>query len=194
LKGLGASALVARAEVDAGAAKVTATTGCRIDKLKVAQGTVSFDRLDDALPMPIDPKAEPALNLAPVLEDIDRYELEVTGLAAGTYEVTVDGQLAEKFSADELAKGVNLANTAGPITTQARDLLKLVFEKNNLFFHRWRDIQLYEFPKWAQGQDVETKRTQELARLDQEIAEREKQIDEYRQPRPHHFEIKPASR
>jgi GDSL-like lipase/acylhydrolase family protein len=193
LKGLGASALVSRAEIDAEASKVAAAAGCRVEKLKASKNGVSFERIDEALPMPIDPKAEPALKLAPVLDDLDQYELKVTGLAPGTYDVTIDGQPAQKVNADDLAKGVNLANAVGPITEQAREVLKLVFEKNNLYFHRWRDVQLYDFPKWAQGQEIETKRAEELAREDQEIAAREKQIDEARRVRPHRFEVKPAA-
>ena len=66
LKELGASALVSRAEIDSAAKKVVAAAACRIEKLKVADGVISFDRLDDALPMPIDPAAEAVLKLAPI--------------------------------------------------------------------------------------------------------------------------------
>ena len=164
LKGLGAPALVSRAEIDGAAGKVLASEGCRITNLKAEQGTVAFDRLDDALPMPIDPKAEPALKLAPILQDLDQYELKVTGLPAGNYELSIDGESVGKASSEDLAKGWNLATTAGPITKQAREVLALVFQKNNLFFQRWRTVQLYEFPGWAQSPEAESKRTAELAR------------------------------
>ena len=194
LKGLDAPALVSRAELDCGASKVAATEACRISNLKVINGGVSFDRLDDALPMPIDSKAEPALNLAPILDDLDRYELKVTGLASGTYELNIDGEPAGDFSADELAKGANLAVKAGPITKQARDVLRLVFEKNNVYFNRWRNVQLFQFPDWAQGPEVDAKRKAELARLDQQIADLEGQIDTARKPASRRFELKRASR
>jgi hypothetical protein len=193
LKGLGAQPVVSRAEIDAKAGKVSGASGCRVENLKAANGGVSFERVDDALPMPIDPRAEAALKLAPVLEDLDQYELRVSGLAPGNYEVAIDGQAATKATADELAKGVNLADAGGPITEQAREVLKLVFDKNNEYFHRWREVQLYEFPKWAKGGEIEAKRTEELARLDKEIAAREEQIDQARRVRPHRFEIKAAA-
>src|ERR1039457_3580263 len=151
LKALGAPALVSRAELDGAAGKVLASEGCQITNLKADQGTVAFDRVDAALPMPIDPKAEPALKLAPILQDLDRYELQVTGLPAGTYELSIDGESVGKASSEDLAKGWNLATTAGPITKQAQEVLALVFQKNNLFFQRWRSVQLYEFPTWAQS-------------------------------------------
>jgi lysophospholipase L1-like esterase len=190
LKGLGATPLVSRAEIDGAAGKVLASEGCRITNLKAEQGTVAFDRSDDALPMPIDPKAEPALKLAPILQDLDQYELKVAGLPAGTYELSIDGESVGKASNDDLAKGWNLATTAGPITKQAQEVLALVFQKNNLFYQRWRAVQLYEFPGWAQSPEGETKRTAELARLDSQIAEAEAQIDTARKPKSHHFELR----
>jgi lysophospholipase L1-like esterase len=190
LKGLGAPALVSRAEIDGAAGKVVAAEGCRLNNLKADQGTVAFDRSDDALPMPVDPPAEPALKLAPILQDLDRYELQVTGLPAGSYELSIDGEPAGKSSSEELAKGWNLATSAGPITKQAREVLTQVFTKNNLYFQRWRNIQLYEFPDWAQSPEVESKRAAELARLDAQIAQIEAQIDAVRQPKSHHFELR----
>ncbi len=192
LKGLGASALVSRAEIDGAAKKVIAEDACRIKKLKIADGVISFDRLDDALPMPIDPPAEPALKLAPILDDLNRYELRITGLAAGNYELSIDGEPVGKASAEELEKGWNLAANAGPITKQGQELLKLVFKKNNIFFDRWRNVQLYSFPAWALSPAVESRRSAEVARLDKQIAEDEAQIDNLRKPKSHHFELKPA--
>jgi hypothetical protein len=111
-------------------------------------------------------------------------------LAAGQYEVVIDSEPAGKASADELAKGWNLANAPGPIRQQSRQVLKLVFEKNNAYFKRWREIQLFNAPGWLQGSEVEAKRQAELARLDKEVATLEAQIDKARQPRSHHFEVK----
>jgi len=193
LKGLGAEPMVSRAEIDATAKKVTASERCRISELKFLQGAgLSFERLDEALPMPVDTRAEAALKLAPVLEDLDRYELRVSGLTGGSYEVKIDGESAGKVSSGELGRGWNLANAHGPITQQARDVLKLVFEKNDLFFRRWRDIQLFNFPAWAQGAEIETVRMKAIEKADQQIAEREGEIDKLRRPKTHRFELTPA--
>jgi lysophospholipase L1-like esterase len=190
LKVLGAPALVSGAKIDGAAGKVLAAEGCRVANLKSNKGTVSFDRSDDALPMPVDPKAEAALKLAPILQDLNRYELQVTGLPEGTYELSINGEPAGKVSSEDLAKGWNLATSAGPITKQAQEVLALVFQKNNLFFQRWRTVQLFEFPAWSQSPEAESKRTAELARLDKQIAEIEAQIDAVRRPKSHHFELR----
>ena len=192
LKQMDAPALVSRAEIDASKKSVTAATGCRVEHLEVTDGTVRFDRLDDALPMPVDVRAEPALALAPVLTDLDRFELRVSGLPDGTYAVTIDGEAAGKVGADVLRTGWNLANAGGPITKQSREVLQLVFRKNELYFNRWRNVQLYSFPNWAKGADLDASRAAELKRLDGEIAEAEVRLDALRKPVIHRFEIKPA--
>lgn len=192
LKGLGASAMVSRVEIDRAGSKVSAAEGCRVTNLKVAGDSITFDRLDEALPMPIDPRAEPALKLAPVLAELDRYELLITGLPAGDYEVLIDDDSAARTTADELGKGLNLATKAGSVTAQAQEVLRLVFEKNNVFFNRWRNVQLFEFPAWAKGPESDAKRDAELKRLDDQIVELEKQIDAARQPKLRHFELKRA--
>jgi len=193
LKGLDAPAFVSRADIDGAAGKLRTAEGCRVENLKVSEGAISFDRLDEALPMPIDPKAERALKLAPILADLSRYELRVTGLPAGSYEVAIDGEVAVKLDSEELAKGCNLTTTAGPITEQGRQLLRLVVEKNNVFYKRWRDVQLYPLPTWAQCPESEAGRSAEVARLDREIAGQEARIDEVRRPKPHQFTVKRAA-
>jgi hypothetical protein len=194
LKGLSAPALVSRAEIDATGKKITSSEACRISQLKSSDsGSLSFERLDDSLPMPVDSRAEPALKLAPVLADLDLYELRVTGLPAGKYTVKIDAEESETVTSDQLASGWNMANGPGPVQKQARELLKLVFEKNDLFFNRWRNVQLYGFPAWAEGPEVENARKKALAKLDEQIAEKESEIEKLRKPKVHQFEIKLAN-
>ena len=193
LKGLGATPLVATATIDAVNHKVESTAGCKVSHVKGSESGLSFDRLDDALPMPIDERAEAALKLAPILEDLDQLNLKVTGLAAGDYDVTIDGTAAGRVSSETLARGWNFAAIQGPIRQQAGEVLKLVFEKNNIYFHRWREVQLFGFPSWAQGSEVEGKRAQAMAAIDKQIAELEQRINQARLPKSHHFELKRAA-
>ena len=190
LKALGASALVSRVEINSATKTVVAAEACRIEKLTVADGVIRFERSDDVLPMPIPPEAMPALKLAPILDNLNRYELQVTGLAPGSYELSIDGEAVTKLTAAELAKGWNLAASTGPITRQGQELLQQIKEKDELFYSRWRKVQLFEVPEWAQK--PADARTAELARLDQKIAEAEAQIDKLRHPHPHHFDLKPV--
>ena len=109
--------------------------------------------------------------------------MKVTGLQAGTYEVKIDGVSAGKVSTEELGRGWNFANAPGPISEQAGRVLKGVFEKNNVYYKRWRAVQLFEFPKWARVSGTEEARAAELARLDKEIEKMEAEINEDRKPK-----------
>jgi hypothetical protein len=190
LKGVGAQAEVSEAVISLPGGTVAASDHCAISNVKVADGGLSFDRLDECLPMPIDARAEAALKLAPVLDDLSRYQLRVTGLAAGNYEVKIDGEAATRASSEKLAEGLNLSDLPGPITAQGRKILDLVFHKNDVFFRRWRDVQLYSLPSWADNPTSAEWRKAELAKLDRQIGELESQIDDARKPVVHHFEIK----
>jgi len=194
LKGLGAEAAVARAELDGAGGKCLATENCKVDHVTLNNGALAFDRLDEALPMPIDQRAEPALKLAPVLDELSRYLLVVKGLPAGEYEVKIDGQVVAKVSHETLAAGWNCSTQAGPITSQAQKVLSLVFKKNDVFFRRWREVQLASLPAWAQNSASEAGRQTELAKLDQAVAELENEINQARRPVSHHFEVVPAGR
>lgn len=189
LKGLGATPMVSKAEVNH-SAKSASGELCKIQNLKFEENSCTFDRLDEALPMPIDPRAEPALKLAPILADLDRYELKITSLPAGNYELFIDGEPATRASSEELSTGINLAGQDNAITKQARQVLDLIIKKNNIYFTRWRNVQLFDFPNWAQGPESEKLRAAELSRLDAQIAELEGQIDSLRKPRVQHFELK----
>lgn len=191
LKGLGATPMVSRFDIDAPARKSN-SEGCRVENLQVSGGNVSFESQDQALPMPIDPRAEPALKLAPILQDLDQYELRIAGLPAGNYELSIDGEPVGKTTSEQLTQGWNLANQPSPITKQAQRVLDLVFRKNNLYFNRWRNVQLYVFPEWARSPETESLQAAELAKLDQQIADVEAEIESARKPVAHHFEIKPA--
>ena len=181
LKGLGATPLVSTASIDAAGVRVQAVEGCQVTNLQVASGVLSFDRLDVALPMPIDRRAEVALKLAPIIDDLDRYELKVEGLKADSYQLSIDGEAAGTVTNAALAKGWNMALTKGPIDKQAQDLLQLVFKKNDVYASRWQ-----------RGQ-VDPQRQAELPKLDEEIATLETQINATREPKPHHFELKPVA-
>jgi lysophospholipase L1-like esterase len=183
LKGLSATSLVSSADFDVARVmrgKLLGARQCRISGVKYAGGVLSFDRLDAALPMPIDPRATAAVDLAPVLDDLSRYLLTVAGLKAERYEVSIDGAAVATVAAPDLAKGWNMATAATPAATQALQVLDLVFKKNQVYYERWRKVQL------ASGAP------ERLAELDRQIADLETQIDRARQPVSHHFELKPV--
>jgi len=182
LKGLNAPALVSCAGIDGTSGKVTCEKQCAVTHVKAAGEALSFDRLDAALPMPIDTRAAAALKLAPVTDDLNLYMLKVSGLKAASYDVAIDGVKVATLAKEDLDKGFNLATVATPSEQQALKVLDLVFKKNNVYFERWRKVQL------ANGTP------ERLAELDKQIADFEAQIEVARKPIVHHFEVTPVSK
>lgn len=167
LKGLGAPRDISAADVRVNGfmgRKSVRTSNCIVANLKFAEGVLSFDRTDGALPMPIDARAEAALKLADIQKDLNRCELKVTGLKAALYEVKIDGAPVGKVSGEDLVKGWNMATVSTPMSKQALLVLDLVFKKN------------------------------EISAQDKQITVAEAQIDEARQPKCHHFELTPADK
>ena len=191
LKALGAPAAVSGVELTA-AGKVVASSGCQVTEVKAEAGSLSFIRKDETLPMPFSLQNEAATKLIPVLADLSRYELKITGLTAAKYQLLIDDKPAAMFTAQELAAGCNLTLTAGPITEQARQLWVTVVAKNNAFYKRWRDVQLYVPADWSKWPGFEDARTKELAKLDGQVAELEAKIDTLRQTTAHKFVLKPS--
>ena len=166
--------------------KLVAAEQCAITNLKLEKDALTFDRADECLPMPVDQRAFDALQYLPVHEMLSKYELKIIGLTEERYALYVDEQPASGdpqpdaiLSRKELERGCNLTLRAGPITEQAKQVLKLVLKKNELCRAVW-DAQIHG-PK----AHVET--------YTPKLAEAEAKLDEVRQPKPHHFKLVPIN-
>ena len=167
LKGLGATGDVSSADLRVNGflgRKSARTKNCSVANVKFDGGVLSFDRTDGALPMPIDARAEAALKLVDIQNDLNRYELKVAGLKAALYEVKIDGAPVGKVARANLATGWNMATVTTPMSRQALQVLDMVFKKN------------------------------EMPSMGNQIVEMEAQIDSARQPKCHHFELTPAEK
>ncbi len=138
LKAFKADGLVSEIVLDAGNLTVTTATKAVVRELSFANGVLSFRRLDESLPFPIDPSARPALALdipstAGTLKDLfelSRYLTTVKNIPAGTYELAIDGEKVAMVTADQLARGFDAGLLdKGPVAAQARHLLEAV--RNN---------------------------------------------------------------
>lgn len=165
-------------EVDA-AGKVAVQQGVEIRAVGAAP--LRFTALDRRLPAPPVPRHAP--------QGADQFiarTLRVTGLAAGKYELTIDGQPVATATAAAWAAGVTLAR--GPEFDQAEALRQTINEKNVLFFHRWRpqnETYLFLFRKGEQGNNAV-----EIPMFDPLIAEKEAQIARLKLPVKHDYALK----
>jgi hypothetical protein len=169
--------------IDARSGRIGKTEGCKITDVKREKGGVTFTRLDDALVFPIQPAARPALAVTPVVDDLDRYLLQVTNLPAGTYQVNVNGTPLETVSQADLSDGVNLANFDSPLMDQGQQILAKVYDKNNLYFNEWRNVSL--------GKDPDDVKQSKIADLSKQIQDDEDQINELRKPKAFQISVVP---
>jgi lysophospholipase L1-like esterase len=87
----------------------------------------SWKCLEASLPFPVGRDAEPALGLIPFQQDLNEESLQVRGLEAGHYVLTIDGVEAGRFSSVELGQGIGLSrNASTPQYQQSRQVLRLL--------------------------------------------------------------------
>ncbi len=132
LKGLGAPADVSSAAISAQSGRAVSASGCAISDLKATDGGIEFTRLDEGLPLNIEPLWQLNFRFIPFPEELNRYMLAVTDLTPGRYEVRAGGRLVGTWDEKQLAAGVNLGSATpdgwvpgGPWDAQAHLLKRL---------------------------------------------------------------------
>ena len=192
LTGMKAPSLVSHVGIDRnafGAGSGSKVMGCTISQESKTDDGVAFDRLDQALPLPIQADWVSLLPYVNQLSDLNRYELLVTGLAQGSYSIKVDGVEVGRHSSEELASGVNLGNvTKGPIYDQAQKVFQAINQKNAMVHQRFRGVVMFAAPDWLADVAAERK-PKELVRRMELIAAKQAEIHAMAQPVKRHFEI-----
>jgi len=190
LTGLKEPALVSDVAIEG----TTATAkNCKVQDVAASDGALTFTRTDAALPLPVQKDWLPMLPYMNEMKDLNWYGLTVKGLKEGTYSVSIDGVAVAKFSAQELAAGVNLGNlTSGPVFDQANKVLAAINDKNKIVHGRFRGILLGGDQYWntAAGQK---RKPEELARRMEEINAAQAAIYKLATPAARKFEVKPAN-
>ena len=121
----GVSPVVSEVCIDAAKGEISACENAAVSDLAVQDGRVSFSLLENALPYPIDPSAREAVVELKVAERLNRETLAVAGLEEGDYALLIDGAEVGRYSAEELAAGVNLAfNEKTPQYAQAQSVAR----------------------------------------------------------------------
>lgn len=138
LAGLKATGEVSSATLS-GDGKVVEAKGCKISDAKSSGGTLSFTRLDEVGPWPIIPAAKTAAQLRPQLLDLSKYELKVSGLADGSYKVSINGKPAATVTAKELAAGWNITTAFdSELGQRATMILGLISKLESPLNNAWR--------------------------------------------------------
>jgi hypothetical protein len=139
-----APSLVSSVVLDTNPRNVISTENTNVTDFAV-EDTISWNQLDWALPMPLDPNDQ-ALNLAArhsgFAARLNRQMVTLHNLPAGTWQLSIDQKPIEKFSAAALQAGVNLAEYDTPMAGQARRVHELTLRRTRVKNARWREIQV----------------------------------------------------
>jgi lysophospholipase L1-like esterase len=137
---------VATVSVNAHKKKADQEVNCKIDKIAAGKGRVEFDALETALPMVVPDEAKPALRLVPFEGQFNQEIVKVAGLKKGTYELKIDESSIGEYSAEELQKGVDIAeNPATPQYQQSAEVTRINTDRTKTAA-RIRDIVAVKYP------------------------------------------------
>jgi len=191
--------LVSAVEIDAGTGKVITADNCKVTDVDAKADRVQFERQDGALPF-FPAGAESILKVTPIRDELNDYRLKVTGLKDGKYSVLLGGKKVADFNADQLAKGVNLAEvalTTGPVADQVKTVVATVQAKNDYYHNRiFRGVTLANVPDWlaVDAKYVEDKRQAAVADRMAKLPEFDAAIEKALQIKPHLVEIVPVEK
>ncbi len=141
LKSWQAPALVSSVAIDASVKLSADSVNTDITELTRSKGKIpskiSWTQIDKALPLPFaPPELDPVLALvlkdSDIIAALDQETLTVHALTSGTYDLLIDGRKIGSFTADQLAKGINLATLETPMLEQARRVAFDTEKVNNL--------------------------------------------------------------
>jgi lysophospholipase L1-like esterase len=197
LKGLKFPAVVAAVEIDADKGSAKTTKGCTVAQLGTKDGGLAWEQCDDALPF-FPPEATGILKWAPILDELNDYRLKVTGLKDGKYEVRLGGKTVATYTADELAKGVNLAAPAlkdGPIADQVKAVKAAVEKKNKYHLDNvFRGVVRAPVPDWLKlsAQEIEQKKEAAFQERMAKMPELDADVRKALEMKAHTVEVVPA--
>ena len=195
LKAWNARPIVAAVTIDAAKGKVTQAEFTKITDFH-ADHPLVWTETDDALPLPLVPMLANdkdhtlalAIQSSDIVAALNQEPLTVTGLASGNYKLTIDGEAFGTYSAQDLAKGVNLAVLNTPMAQQAMEVRTLTSQHVDLHQYRWRSIQV---PMLNTGNVPHLDEAlQGLDALEGDLVAKQ---HEAAQPHPHVFQLVPAA-
>jgi len=136
--------VVTAVEIDAVQKKVGQQNNTEVTGLQGAEN-LEWSQRDKALPMPLDLKDEVmrlAIHSSDFLETLDRQILKVSGLKASRYQLEIEGVNLGRFTKDQLAAGINLAELPTPMLKQSLEVHELTLKHNSIHGARMKELQV----------------------------------------------------
>jgi lysophospholipase L1-like esterase len=94
------------------------------------------------LPWPDPAPSETLRRVGPEIAELGNVKLKVTGLPTGTFTVTLNGASAGEFTAERLNDGISLGGLFAQAAASSQALAALIRQRADLFFMRWRQIEV----------------------------------------------------
>ena len=85
------------------------TRNCSVEQLNVSNGNIRFFCKERSLPFPVEQGAAPALHWIPFEQELNRETIRMQQLQEGAYDFYIDSVHIGRFTKEELAKGIDLA-------------------------------------------------------------------------------------
>ncbi|MGC8561517.1 MAG: hypothetical protein ACP5O1_12700, partial [Phycisphaerae bacterium] len=177
LKAWHATPIVSAVDINGG--RLVSAQNTKVRDLS-SHGGLQWTQMDQSLPMPMmtlhenwpqfpflhlwpaprpyftykNPLASAVLKLTHLYRKLDQEMLRVHGLAAGRYQLKINGQLVGTFSTGQLSHGINLAKYKTPMLVQAYHVQHMLWHLTEERFDVWRHIQLPiegYYPYWARS-------------------------------------------
>ena len=186
LKGWNAPALVSAVTIDAKAGSAVQAENATVSERQEDGTALRWTELENGLPLPLiksNAGTDLLLRVTDIEEALNEEPLRVTGLAAGQYMLTIDGQRTGTFSAEDLERGVNLAEYNTPMRQQAQRVSWMVRDRDEAHYIHLR----------MRVRNADTGGEDGADRLQAFEDSLEDSIYAEAAPVPHRFELKPAS-
>ncbi len=183
-----APSIVSEVEINGSTGTLTRAENAAVDSIGIVSSALEWNETDQALPMPLETDDETislALQHSGFTDALNREILKVSGLAAGRYNLRIDGEVIGAFDAAELAEGVNLSTRKTPMSRQAQTVLDLTYRRNHLRFARMMmvDRALRDYHPAKLDTAVEA-----LESLEQEVLSLQRAAA---LPKPHRYRLEP---
>jgi lysophospholipase L1-like esterase len=132
LKGWNAPSLVSSVTIDAHAGKVADAQNATVEAVVRDKDALRWTETEKSLPLALNRNNEfdaLLLDLTDIEQQLNQEPLRVTGLEAGKYKLAIDDQPVGAFSAEELSKGINLAEFDTPMRGQSQRVAWIVSDQ-----------------------------------------------------------------
>lgn len=118
-------------------------SGLKLSKqVKLEQDGTANLSVAAPLPWPEPRPSEKLRIVTPMIMKIGQVILHLTDLPSGEYKVSIDGKDAGKYTSEALSGGIQVSLLSDKATEETRFLAGLVRKRADLFFWRWRQIEV----------------------------------------------------